>query len=427
MGSEKQLISILLDARKLGDGGIGVYIENLINGLLTLRRAGELSFSLALLLPEKAYNDLSYHETEEINSILRKWKREVVFYPERSGRYSIEEYLFLAHHQREHLKHINVYHSPHYTLPYFLGVPTVVTIHDIIHVTHPDTRWHKIVGKQLISSAMHRASHIITVSEASKERLAQEFGDLSVPVTVVPNGIRSNIQAQPADAVEEYCRNHFIGKPYFVFVGSDRPHKGFNSLIKAWGKINAELTGYGLPALIAVGDRFSPETKAEVCRLGLAASVHFVGHATNQELSILYSGSEAVVIPSLEEGFGLMAVEAMACNTRVVANPLPSIKEICGDTAYYADNFTVDSIANAVERCLHDRDGRDVRIVNGTSRAVEFSIENAARKTFAVYQSVVSHSSLCREEMISQELATEMHISHEVRSDVYGDKISGGE
>ena len=390
MKEAKPLINVLLDARKLGDGGIGVYIENLVNGFLALPPRHTKRFGLSLLVPELDQAQISPKKAEWLRSLFDKWTPEVKLIPEVSRKYSLEEYLLLARRQRETLQQMTIFHSPHYTLPFFLNLPTVVTIHDIIHVTHPDTRWHKLIGKALIGSALKRADHIITVSKASKQRIIETFGETSAPISVVPNAQQTGMHRASENEIQSYCESNYLTRPYYVFVGSDRPHKGFQTLYQAWAMFveRCKRNGDHLPILVAIGDRYSPQTKAEIFSLGLSSAVHFIEHVTPEELSILYSGAEAVVIPSREEGFGLMAIEALSCNTRIVASPVPSIKEICGRLVFFAEDFGAEALYRAIVDCCEDQK-KDKRINDGQKKASKFSIESTTRKTLWVYQELV--------------------------------------
>ena len=132
-------IRILLDARKLGDGGIGVYIENLVDGLLKLEDKGRAKPRISLLLPPEFFEDstLSTHfKTNGQGALMRscqlRWLGRVRFIADRSPKYSLREFFLMGYCQKQECKEHDIFHSPHFTLPYFLGLPAVVTIHDMI-------------------------------------------------------------------------------------------------------------------------------------------------------------------------------------------------------------------------------------------------------------------------------------------------------
>ncbi|MCC6932670.1 MAG: glycosyltransferase family 4 protein [Deltaproteobacteria bacterium] len=390
MKPQEAPISVLLDARKIGDGGIGVYIENLVNGLLSLPTRQRSRFSLALLTTPLDSAKLTESTRADLLRLIESWADELTIIPEPAGKYSIEEYLLLASRQRNQLYGTDIFHSPHYTLPYFLKIPAIVTIHDIIHVTHPDSKLHALVGRRLIGSALKRAQHVITVSKASRDRIMENFPQTTVPMTVIPNGLRSGIEQRTEADVENFCAENFFIRPYCLFVGSDRPHKGFAMLCQAWSLLQnyCRREEKQMPILVAVGSRFSSQTRAVVYEHGLGQVVRFVEDISNSTLSLLYSGADALLIPSLEEGFGMMAVEAMACRTRVVATPVPSVKEICGRSGYYSDDYSAGSFYLALKRCLEDKRW-ERKAIDGLCRVKKFSTQEAADKTLKVYLKIV--------------------------------------
>ena len=383
-------ISVLLDARKLGDGGIGAYIENLVNGLLTLPERQRKKFCLALLTPPLDHAKISEERREYLAQTIANWGGEVTVFPEPAEKYSLEEYLLLASRHREQLHVTDVFHSPHYTLPYFLKIPTIVTIHDIIHVTHPDSKLHAIVGRKLIASALKRANHVIAVSKETRDQLQEHFGPAQTPVTVIPNGLQNGICRQPEDEVANFCASNYFIRPYCLFVGSDRQHKGFQMLCQAWRLLQnyCQHEQRQMPVLIAVGNRYSAHTKALVYEAGLGHVIRFVDHVPTATLALLYSGAEALLLPSRQEGFGLMALEAMACRTRVVATPLASVKEICGRSGYYSEDFTAETFFAALRRCLEDKRW-ERKAIDGLCRAKKFSLTDVADKTLKLYLKVV--------------------------------------
>lgn len=372
---------ILLDARKLGDGGIGRYVENLVDGLLELRQSGEISFSLTMFVsPAALCGDRVLDER------LRRWQGKVRFIPESARKYSLDEYLGLSLRQRHELRNHDLFHSPHYTLPFFVGAPSVVTIHDLIHITAPETIYHRPLGKRLIGSALARAEHVITVSEDSKLTLQRFFPDTTTPVTVIPNALSSVFVRQSEYDVNQFCVARALPRRFILFVGSDRPHKGFREMIGAMSILAEE--GGDCPELLVVGERFSPSSKLLCDQPGLSSRVHFLGSVTDDNLTLLYSGAQAVVIPSRLEGFGLVALEAMACGAPLVCTPVPSLTEICGEYAVWTIGFSSESLAQALGYLLHNGRESAARAAQGMERASMFSRQAAARSTWGIYDSL---------------------------------------
>lgn len=393
MADGRLIPRILLDARKLGDSGIGVYIENLVEGFLKLKQRDPEALDLKILAaPPAAVSDGESAVAEMTRKQLERWRDSVEIFVEPAPKYSFDEYFRLAGRQRSLLETVHVFHSPHYTLPFFLRVPSVVTIHDVIHVSRPERFYHGPVGRLLIRSAVRRAAHVITVSGASLVRLKKLVGPYTPPVTVIPNALRDGIGVLPRASVEEYVGQHALSRPYYVFVGSDRPHKGFRELIGAWALVKAQCLrmDWPVPKLLAVGSRYSEATKRAAEECGLRDVVQFAGEISAVDLALLYNGSRGVVVPSKEEGFGLMALEALACGVPVICTPEQSLREVCGNFAWYSEDFTAEALAQAIFASYANPDMSEAKANRGIVRAHDFERECVAERTLEVYCQVIA-------------------------------------
>lgn len=375
---------VLIDARKLGDGGIGVYIESLIDGLL--------------LLPPPIRPDLTLlvqPDAPEHHDCLLEWGDRIKLIPESSGKYSLSELIMLPMRQRDSIAGHDLFHSPHYTLPFLSppfcpAIPSVVTVHDVIHLTHPETMVHRPIGKMMIGSALRRANQIITVSEASQERINGIFSE-HAPLTVIHNALRKGIGLVSTTEVAALKAARGLVRDYCLFVGSDRPHKGFRETIAAWVKLKewSSAAGQRLPQLVAIGSRYSDAIKEEIQNCGLAEDVIFAGEISVGELNLFYNGALAVVVPSHEEGFGFAALEGMACGVPVVCSAIPSLREVGGDTVWYAPLVEAESLFRTLIDLFARRDDALDRAERGIKRARLFSREEMAQKTNLVYRRVL--------------------------------------
>lgn len=377
-------IRVLIDARKLGDGGIGVYIENLVDGLLSL--AQPIRPNLTLLVQPDA---------PEQHDCLLEWGDRVKLLPESSGKYSLSELVMLPMRQREAIGEHDIYHSPHYTLPFLSppfspAIPSVVTVHDVIHLTHPETLVHRPVGKLMIGSALRRANQVITVSEASQARIKEIFGE-TAPITVIHNALRKGIGLVSDTEVRMMKSTRGITRDYCIFVGSDRPHKGFAELVAAWERLKSWSAAEGrhMPQLHAVGSRYSDALKAEIRQRGLAEDLVFAGDLSVDQLNLLYNGALAVIVPSREEGFGFTALEGMACGVPVVCSAIPSLHEVCGDTVWYSPLVESEALFRTIIDLFSRREDALDRAERGIKRARLFSREELGQKTNLVYRRVL--------------------------------------
>jgi len=179
-------------------------------------------------------------------------------------------------------------------------------------------------------------------------------------------------------------RRYGLEGPFLLSVGSLEPGKNRERLLQAFARLQAR----GLKhTLVVAGQRaWRYEGEAPLARrLGLADSVRFLGHVPQADLPALYSAADLFVFPSLYEGFGLPALEAMACGTPVVASNVSALPEVVGDAALQVSPLDVEALADAIERLLRDDRLRADLRERGLERARQFSWEKAARRTAEVY------------------------------------------
>jgi len=381
--SNSKKIRVVVDARKLGDGGIGTYIENLVDGLLELEGQDRGRLSVSLLVAP----DVPPH----VGQVLRRWQDRVKVYSEGAPKYSLREYLTVGVFKRSLLRENSLYHSPHYTLPFFLGLPSVVTIHDTIHVTRPESVLHRPFGSLLIRSAVSRASRLIAVSEYGKRKLIELTHVDPVMISVVQNSLHRAIGNCEGADVGRFRAEHGLEAPYFLFVGSDRPHKGFRELVEAYQLLVAGLKKDKLPVLVVVGEGFSNKVRSETEILAQPGVLRFMGRVESDSLGLLYGGASVVVVPSKEEGFGLVALEGMASGAAVVCTPCPSLREVCGDSCFYADDFSPQALARAMQKAMSSELRAEI-IEKARRRSGQFSRLAMAERTLSVYGQAVNES-----------------------------------
>lgn len=299
---------VLIDARKLTDGGIGDYIAGLVTGLVD---AG-------------VYVGLIVREQRCVPSYLRP---DLVI-EDSAKPYSLDELFGLP--ARLPLKDFDVFHSPHYTLPFGLTIPSVVTIHDLIHVTHGQAWYYKYAALPQIFLAALRANVIFCVSDFTAQELTR----------FVPNFlIRSKISVTPNVISSRWVENSACpsSTPYLLAVlSTKKPHKGGRDLLTAWGLIAHQLDRH---QLILVGDG-SEGFEGE--------RVIAKGRVTDAEYTALFRGAEALIVPSFVEGFCVPALRALFEGVPVIARPIPALKELLGAAGNFAESMSVEDLAASI-------------------------------------------------------------------------------
>ncbi|EMI17394.1 glycosyl transferase group 1 family protein [Rhodopirellula maiorica SM1] len=262
-----------------------------------------------------------------------------------------------------------LYVSPGFNVPWKLSCNVVVSIHDMIHVHFPkETSIAKAAYYRLIQRPVVRRSALtLTVSQYSRREIVQWYGIDEERVVVVGNGISESFTA----AGPRFSHP----RPYILYVGAIRPHKNVECLLQAIKRLDATMT----PDLLLVC-RPTAELKQWIVEAGLTARTTILSGIDDTQLASVYRGAECLVFPSLYEGFGLPAVEAMACGCPTLLSDRTSLPEIGGDAAIYFDAASVDDLRDHLHRFLAGAVDRDGMIKRGLQQASQYSWEAARRK-----------------------------------------------
>jgi glycosyltransferase involved in cell wall biosynthesis len=359
--------------------GIGRYVRDILTAL------GELGAGLRFVLaghPEQIERFLKARPSLAA-SVIR-----VV--PFRAPIYGVAEQVLgsvlLARLSRE----ADVFFFPHYNAPWFVPGPSVITVHDVMHLLFREYfgRPRVAAARLVMSRAVGTARRIIAISNSTGRDLSALFPGASYKVRVVYRfanaffgGGQQDGHARPAPGGETLSR-------YVLYVGNRKPHKNLVRLLEAFMLLRQEDPGL---RLVIVGKRFRPvdEVDRAVARLGLHEAVMEVANCSDEELRHLYAGARALVLASLYEGFGLPPLEAMACGTPVVVSNVASLPEVVGDAGVYVNPYDVEDIARGIYRVLSDVNLRRELREKGLARARLFTPERAARETLSVFEEAV--------------------------------------
>lgn len=283
------------------------------------------------------------------------------------------------------------------------NIPALVAFHDVIAETHPQhifpnsrARWF---WNRKIKAALHRSRRIVTVSENAKQRIAQTFHRDLNGITVVGEGIDARFR--PHSHQERLQVLKHLGlpadQPVLLYVGGISPHKNLSTLL------------YGLRLLADRGDAnwkmvFVGEVEhdsfysahEEVQRViqvcGLSNKVVFTGYVPDETLAALYSAARLLILPSLDEGFGLPAAEAMACGTPVAASNAGALPEVVGEAGLFFDPLDTTAMAGALSRLLKDDALHSRCSATGIERSQQHRWRNVAEKVFSELDRIVSSS-----------------------------------
>ncbi len=283
---------------------------------------------------------------------------------------------------------VSVFLSPYYKGPLLASCPVVLTIHDLFFLDYPGQRrpFYRAVMTRVARLYAQRATAIIADSEYSRRSIAERVGVSQAGVSVIPVALGAEFKPTPLG--EAVRARYALLPPYILYVGNFRPHKNVPRLIRAYAALPHRLrTGYGL--VLAGGDRRHLPSLVELARgLGVADRVLFPGLIDDRDLPALYSGCALFVLPSLEEGFGLPALEAMACGAPVAAANRAALPEVVGPAALLFEPEDEGAITKAMMEILSRTDLREDLGRRGLALAREFSPDRTAGAVLALLREV---------------------------------------
>jgi glycosyltransferase involved in cell wall biosynthesis len=289
---------------------------------------------------------------------------------------------------------IDIFHAPDFTLPPVWRARTLLTIHDLSFLTHPDTS-DPLVGRYLrrvVPPSVARADHLLAVSDQTRRDLMQWLAVPEQRVSVVYSGVDPGFERilDPEQLAAVRARYHLPPR-FLLHVGTLQPRKNLVRLIEAYALLHQDWPADQPepPALVLAGGKgwLYNEIFEAVRRLGLESLVHFPGFVTDADLPALYTLADLFVFPTLYEGFGLPVLEAMACGTPVVCSNTSSLPEIAGDAALLVTPTDTGALAAAMHQFLALRPDLRARLIaQGQAQAQRFTWEETARQTAALYQ-----------------------------------------
>ena len=263
----------------------------------------------------------------------------------------------------------DLFFSPGYNTPLFCPCPFVFTIHDLGHICFPENKSPliQLYYATIMRRACHRAALILTVSDFTRGQVIDWSGAPAEKVVNVGCGVDPEYQPEGD--------SYGLPFPYLLCVSNRRLHKNELRVVEAFGQAGLD------PRIHLV---FTGEPTDGLQRViqahRVSQRIDFVGMVPEARLPSLYRGSEALIFPSLFEGFGLPVLEAMACGTPVVTANATALPEVAGDAALLVDPTSVEQIAGAMEQVINDTSLRLQLRERGRARVAQFSWVNSAAR-----------------------------------------------
>ncbi|MBW8041911.1 MAG: glycosyltransferase family 4 protein [Planctomycetes bacterium] len=376
--------------------GFGRFTRELVTALVSLPSEDEYVLFADRQTAEAA--DLP----ESCRVVIAKTSAAVAVAASAGSRRSIKDVLAMRRMvQREPLD-VMFFPAVYSYFPITRGIPCVVTFHDIIAETLPRLvfgSWRSRLFWQLkCRLAARRADLLVTVSLASKKGLMCHFGLSDDRIAVISEAPASSFaEATGSRQVDaEVLRRHGLepGKRYILYVGGISPHKNLDTLIEAFALVRKDARLEDIH-LVLVGDWAGDvfyTCYEELCilveRYGLGRAVHFTGFIPDEDLVHLYTACQAFVLPSYLEGFGLPAVEAMACGAAVVASNVGSLPEVLDGAGELFDPHDAAALVGCLKRILRDSVYQRELQTRSLQRALDFSWETSARQMRNIFDTM---------------------------------------
>jgi glycosyltransferase involved in cell wall biosynthesis len=286
---------------------------------------------------------------------------------------------------------VDAYHGPHYTMPEAARVPKVVTIHDLTFFDHPE--WHERTKapffRRAIRVAAKHAAAVVCVSRTTANRLI-ELCAPKVPVAVIPHGVDHErfapVAASPsADSAALAALG--VRPPFVAFVGTLEPRKDVPTLVRAWdrmARVHADLR-----LVIAGSDGWGTrEIDGAIALARNRDRIVRTGYVADEVVPALLRSAAVVAYPSLEEGFGLPALEALACAAPLVSTTGSAMEEVAAGAALLVPPGDVEALAGALDMAVRHDAGLANRRERGLTIAARHTWAASAQRHVEVYRAV---------------------------------------
>ncbi|MGB3713498.1 MAG: glycosyltransferase family 1 protein [Candidatus Promineifilaceae bacterium] len=290
-----------------------------------------------------------------------------------------------------HRRPPDVFFTPAHVLPYSYRRPSVATVHDLGFLVYPEahTRRQLVYLRWSTGHNSRRARKVIVDSEATKKDLIKYYKIPAEKVEVIFPGIDPELRpVMDADKRAAVMEKYGITPPYILHIGTIQPRKNLTRLIDSFigSGVDHQLVlagklGWLAEPIVAKVQEMKPANRERILLAGYIAA---------EDKGALISAAEALVFPSLYEGFGFPVVEANACATPVLASNSSSIPEVAGDAALLVDPLNQTAIGNGISHILDDETLRHRLVKAGFNNVRRFSWETAAVKTLDVLENAAS-------------------------------------
>jgi len=355
-------------------GGISTYIRRTISALEHL---------------QTRHNYTIFQSRKATDPITQKFKSAKLWTPSHHRIERLAMTVELSRHQ------LDLLHSPDFIPPYRGAKHHVITVHDLTFLHYPEyiTADSRRYYNDQIQSAVQLADHILSDSESTKRDMIDMLNVPADKITVHMLGVDEKFKPKPNHETQPIIDTLDLPSDYILVVGTLEPRKNLIGLVKAYRDLLTELPD--APPILFVGRPgwHYEQLITDIESVGINRHLIFRTDITDEQLIAIYNQALALVTPSFYEGFGLPALEAMACGTVPIVSNLSSLPEITGDVGLLIDPHDLTTITDALKKVLTDSTWRDEQSTAGIQRAKTFRWDNTARIVQSTYDRVLGITS----------------------------------
>lgn len=268
----------------------------------------------------------------------------------------------------------DLFHATSFSLPSLWPGPLVATLHDANHLALPESRSRTRTAyyRLVVGPRARRAKALITVSEFSRAEVSRHLELPPERLQVIANGVDTSFRVPPESELEDFRARRGLPAQYFGAIGSLKPHKNL-------GVLRPVATSLPAPLVLLAG-------RGARRALGFDESIIELSPLTDADLVRFYAGAMGVLVPSYYEGFGLPALEAMACGGHVIAADAGAHREVVGSAGLLVPAHDPNAWRGACQLLFRDAELRQSLAAAGVARAARFSWDDCAQKTLQVYR-----------------------------------------
>jgi glycosyltransferase involved in cell wall biosynthesis len=288
---------------------------------------------------------------------------------------------------------LDLFHGTNYDIPLRRRCPTVLTIHDLSQLLHPETHERRSVARarRRLPYMARLADAIITPTECVRRDVCAVLKVDPEKVFAIPEAARSCFRPLSFAETADARRRLGIGDDFLFTVGTLEPRKNLAVLVSAFEKLAVSRVQDNTQLVIAGGRGWLSGPLFEaIARSPVGNRIVLTDYLHDDDLQALYSSCQEFIYPSIDEGFGLPPLEAMVCGAPVIASRIPAVEETTGGAALLFDPNSAAELARKISEVLEDEKARSELSNAGQHQAAKFSWEKTARMTLDVYEKVLA-------------------------------------